>query len=120
MKFSINNLLTKYILVSFIILLFMGAIIINSFSHKESMKLPKEPNYQYYGIASNVSIPPPLHVPQCNLMDKTECSTNSYCKWSIQGNLCNNKNNCSNMGKENCKKSNNCIWSEVSNICFYK
>jgi hypothetical protein len=120
MKISINNLLTKYNLVLLILLLFMGAIIIKSFSYKESMKLPKEPNYEYYGIASNVSIPSPLNVPQCNLMDKPECSTNSYCKWNSQGNLCNNLNTCSNMIKASCKSSNNCVWSEASKICFYK
>lgn len=120
MKFSINQLLTKYNLVSLLFLLFMGAILIKTFAYKESMNLPKQPKYKYYGDANNITMPPALNVPQCTLFDKNECSINSYCNWNMTSNLCTNIVSCSNFDKNGCKKNSNCSWNQVNNICFYK
>jgi hypothetical protein len=155
MKFSINNLLTKYNLVLLLFLLFIGFIIIKSFSYKEYMIfpntnsqqqlnsglykrimknrdqfistlrsnriiLPSEPNYNLFGSASNVSIPPDLNAPVCNLYDETNCYMNGLCKWNSKKDICDNLNICSILKKDSCKRNKNCIWNNVGNVCFLK
>lgn len=121
MKFSINNLLSKYNLVLIISILFIVWIIyklITSNSCKEHMNdasinniIDMRPNYS--------------NMPICTFLNETKCSKNNYCKWNVDKQICNKLDVCHLLGEEQCTTSRNCIWTKANRtkankLCSYK
>ena len=104
MKFSINNLLSKYNLV-LILSIFVGLLFIYLTSNTNSYK---------EHLDNSV-------IPVCSLLNEKNCSKNSsYCKWNSDKNICNKVNVCELLDDNHCKNSNNCKWDGVKKSCTYK
>jgi hypothetical protein len=140
MKFSINNLLSKYNLVLIIPILFIIIVIyiaFNANSYKEHMDNPflkkidfndiLEKLRQYETPQNETSAADNLpiistnsFIPVCILLNENSCSKNNYCKWNSNKKICNKLNMCNLLDTNRCANSNNCIWNDSKNTCFYK
>lgn len=116
MKFSINNLITKYNLVLLLSILFIPWLIyklINLKSYKEHMNDP----YIKSIIDLDINY---SNIPICSGLNENNCSKNNYCKWNTDKKVCNKLDVCDLLDVERCNKSKNCIWNKARTICLYK
>jgi hypothetical protein len=145
MKFSINNLLSKYnlvLIISILFILFVVYIVLNVNSYKEHMdnnifkntrqnnepEVDRQPKVdrQSVEIIPEIEIPKSdpivstnLFIPVCTLLNKNDCSKNKYCNWNSNKKLCNKLDVCDFLDKNRCTNSNNCSWDDGRNSCLY-
>ena len=120
MKFSINNLISKYnlvLIISILIILFVLFIVLNMNSYKDHMDniIPEIEITQSDPIVSSNSF-----IPICLVLNETDCSKNSYCNWNLNKKMCNKLDVCKFLDKTRCTNSKNCIWDDGRNRCLYK
>ena len=144
MKFSINNLLSKYnlvLIISIFIILSVVYIVLNANSYKEHMnnrflqnksqKVGNQPRVdrQPLEIIPEIEIPEPdsssilsanLSIPVCTLLDENDCSKNKYCLWNSDKKMCNKLNVCELLDETHCNNSINCSWNKNNKKCSNK